>query len=338
MRRKICIGLLILCTIFLQLLNPSLDAKALDFRETGERGFETCTIDVAGFPQTGVATLGRCAFISSTDNYPNHRTGWVNGFNGTFSPALPGKSLIILSGRYVIPGDKHNFVGFSGTSQLSVVFSSFNHSQNSNNYTTSFTYVLYTPYPLSNIAFDSPGAMWQAAYETRIDISKINYITLTDEPTQQQINALSGFISTVNNSVLTGNNTLTDIESLTQDIKDYLEDKEDQEQDDRDNIEQQSSSTETDANEQGDEATQTGTSLFSAFTQLLGALTNVNGNSCTLPAMQVYSLNLGNMNLCQYDIPPQIMALVSIGMVFIIIPLGINLVKRMISLYKEITG
>lgn len=111
-----------------------------------------------------------------------------------------------------------------------------------------------------------------------------------------------------------------------------------QEQQDRNDIEQQSDSTEQQAESVEDEATQTGTSLFNAFTQLLGALTNVNGNSCTLPAMQVYSLNLGNMNLCQYDIPPQIMALVSIGMVFIIIPLGINLVKRMISLYKEITG
>ena len=107
---------------------------------------------------------------------------------------------------------------------------------------------------------------------------------------------------------------------------------------DRSNIEQQSGTTETEAEDAGDEASQTGTSLFSAFTQLLTALTNVNGNSCTLPTMQVYSLNLGNMNLCEYNIPPQIMALVSIGMVFIIVPLGIHLVKRMIGLYKEITG
>lgn len=107
---------------------------------------------------------------------------------------------------------------------------------------------------------------------------------------------------------------------------------------DRNNIEQQSESSDSEANKQGDEASQTGTSLFSAFTQLLGALTNVSGNSCTLPNMQIYSLNLGNMNLCEYDIPPQIMALVSIGMVFIIVPLGIHLVKKMIALYKEITG
>lgn len=111
-----------------------------------------------------------------------------------------------------------------------------------------------------------------------------------------------------------------------------------QDNEDRENIEQQSDSTEQEAQDAGDEATQTGTSLFGAFTQLLAALTNVSGNSCTLPSMQVYSLNFGSMNLCQYDIPPQIMALVSIGMVFIIIPLGIHLVKRMIGLYKEITG
>lgn len=107
---------------------------------------------------------------------------------------------------------------------------------------------------------------------------------------------------------------------------------------DRSNIESQSDSTDADAQEQGDDASETGTSLFAAFTQLLAALTNVSGDSCTLPAMQVYTLDFGNMNLCQYDIPPQIMALVSIGMVFIIVPLGIHLVRKMIGLYKEITG
>ena len=107
---------------------------------------------------------------------------------------------------------------------------------------------------------------------------------------------------------------------------------------DRDNIESQSSTTENQADNAGNAAETTGTTLFGAFSQLFTALTNVNGNSCTLPNMQVYSLNLGQMNLCTYDIPPQIMALVSIGMVFIIVPLGIHLVKRMISLYKEITG
>lgn len=107
---------------------------------------------------------------------------------------------------------------------------------------------------------------------------------------------------------------------------------------DRDNIESQSSTTENQADNASNAAETTGTTLFGAFTQLLTALTNVNGNSCTLPNMQVYSLNLGSMNLCTYAIPSQISALVSIGMVFIIVPLGIHLVKRMLSLYKEITG
>lgn len=111
-----------------------------------------------------------------------------------------------------------------------------------------------------------------------------------------------------------------------------------QELEDRDNLESQSTSTDNQANNAGQSAENTGTSLFSAFTQFVSALTNVNGSSCVLPNMQVYSLNLGQMDLCTYDIPPQIMGLVSIGMVFIIVPLGIHLVKKMINLYKEITG
>lgn len=107
---------------------------------------------------------------------------------------------------------------------------------------------------------------------------------------------------------------------------------------DRDNIESQSTTTDNQAENAGQSAESTGTTLFTAFSQFFTALTNVNGSSCVLPNMQVYSLNLGQMDLCTYDIPPQIMALVSIGMVFIIVPLGIHLVKRMLSLYKEITG
>lgn len=107
---------------------------------------------------------------------------------------------------------------------------------------------------------------------------------------------------------------------------------------DRNNLESQSTSTDNQANNSGQAAANTGTTLFGAFTQFVSALGNVSGSSCVLPNMQVYSLDLGQMDLCTYDIPPQIMALVSIGMVFIIVPLGIHLVKKMLNLYKEITG
>lgn len=111
-----------------------------------------------------------------------------------------------------------------------------------------------------------------------------------------------------------------------------------QDQDDRNNLQGQQGSNEQQANTAGNQARNTGTTLYAAFTQLVTALGSVNGNSCVLPNMSVYSLSFDNMDLCTFDIPPQIMALVSIGMVFIIVPLGINLVKRMISLYKEIIG
>lgn len=179
-----------------------------------------------------------------------------------------------------------------------------------------------------------------------IKISPIYLVFLRAEPTRQQISDITAILNTLNENIdlLVDNkieSVITILNSLASDsdrTADAVEEQNEKDDQDRQDIESQSSNTDTEANEQGDEATQTGTSLFSAFTQLLGALTNVNGNTCTLPEMQVYTLNMGNLNLCQYDIPPQIMALVSIGMVFIIVPLGINLVKRMISLYKEITG
>ena len=111
-----------------------------------------------------------------------------------------------------------------------------------------------------------------------------------------------------------------------------------QDQNDRSDLSNQSGDNQQQANTAGNQARNTGTTLYAAFTQLVSALTSVNGNSCVLPTMSVYSLTLNNMDLCTFDMPPQIMALVSIGMVFIIVPLGINLVKRMINLYKEIIG
>lgn len=132
--------------------------------------------------------------------------------------------------------------------------------------------------------------------------------------------------------------TITEYEAVGDEAAEVLKEINDKDEQDRSDIESQSDSTDSEADSAGNAAESTGTSLFSAFTQLLTALTSVNGSSCRLPRMQVYSLDFGRMDLCQFDIPPQIMALVSIGMVFIIVPLGINLVKRMISLYKEITG
>lgn len=159
-------------------------------------------------------------------------------------------------------------------------------------------------------------------------INAINNIRDADERWDQ------AFATKLDNiySAIQGNNQ--NIDSIDQTLQDQAE----KDDEDRENIEEQREENQDDADDAGSEATSTGTSLFSAFTQLLGALTNISGNDCRLPNIQVYSLNLGSMDLCTYTIPPQIMALVSIGMVFIIVPLGIHLVKKMIALYKEITG
>lgn len=114
-----------------------------------------------------------------------------------------------------------------------------------------------------------------------------------------------------------------------------LNEKDDQ---DRQDIENQSSDNQDQADDAGDEADQTGQTLMQAFGSLITALTSVHETSCTLPNMSVYSLDLNNIDLCAVGLPSGIAALVGIGMCLIIVPLGIHLVKKMISLYKEIVG
>lgn len=162
-----------------------------------------------------------------------------------------------------------------------------------------------------------------------------------NETTLSQLAFYNNFYTFYNSNAVLGHQKLKIFFSPIEQFE-YVDSAEDEaaekELEDRDNLETQSTNTDNQANTATQSAENTGSTLFAAFTQFFNALTNVSGSSCVLPTMQVYSLDLGQMDLCTFDIPPQIMALVSIGMVFIIVPLGVHLVKKMISLYKEITG
>ena len=193
------------------------------------------------------------------------------------------------------------------------------------------TIYLYVDQEISG-SFDlSPSTFFGNFTYLEFRVSPIYYVALEYTPTRTQIQSIITKLNTYDS-------TFSNINSNLQDIKDYLEDKEDQEQDDRDNIEQQSTDNQDAADDAGDEANQTGQTLLQAFGSLITALTSVHETTCTLPNMNVYSLNLNNIDLCAVSLPAGIAALVSIGMVLIIVPLGIHLVKKMISLYKEITG
>lgn len=135
-------------------------------------------------------------------------------------------------------------------------------------------------------------------------------------------------------NAIRNNSNSTTINSINENIESMQE----QDEEDRENIEQQASDNQDQADDAGDEADQTGQTLMQAFGSLITALTSIQETNCKLPNMSVYSLNLNNIDLCAVSLPSGIAALMSIGMVLIIVPLGINLVKRMINLYKEIVG
>lgn len=136
-------------------------------------------------------------------------------------------------------------------------------------------------------------------------------------------------------------NTSTDMLIYVGDLFEYydsnghMNQKDDQ---DRENIEEQSEQTEEQSQDASDEANQQGQTLLEAFGSLITAITNIHTTNCTIPNFSIYGLNFQNMDFCQFNVPNGLMAIASIGMVFIFVPLGINLVKRMIALYNEILG
>lgn len=117
-----------------------------------------------------------------------------------------------------------------------------------------------------------------------------------------------------------------------------IEEQNEKDEQDRSNLETQQENNEGDAEDGKDEANTTGTSLMGAFTSLVSALGSVHATNCNLPNMQVYTLQLRDMDLCSVNMPTGISALAGIAVSLLIVKLGISLVKRMLALYKEIIG
>ena len=94
----------------------------------------------------------------------------------------------------------------------------------------------------------------------------------------------------------------------------------------------------TDGDTEAENVEQGGQSLMQALNSLISALGNIHETNCNLPNFNIYGMNFNNMNMCTFTPPQPIMALASIGMVFIIVPLGIHVLKRILNLYNEILG
>lgn len=131
---------------------------------------------------------------------------------------------------------------------------------------------------------------------------------------------------------------LGEVNNNVNNININLEQNQQQDQQDRDNVQNTSNNAQQSGNNAGQAATQKGQTLMQAFSSLITAITNIHATDCNLPNFAIYGLQFQNMNMCLFEMPSAIMTLASIGMVFIIVPLGINLVKRMLALYNEIIG
>lgn len=114
-----------------------------------------------------------------------------------------------------------------------------------------------------------------------------------------------------------------------------MNDKDDQ---DRQDIENQTSDTQDGADESSAQAQATGTTLMGAFSSFVTALASVHETNCNLPSFSIYGMNFNNMNLCTFDVPSGIIALATIGMVFIIVPLSFHLVRRLINIFRSFSG
>ena len=344
MKGKKCIGLVIFFITFLLSLNLSLNASAITFTENLHK---IGTIQAGGF---------KCYWKRSDNSTVNELTSpcTIPAINGNDAASVTRQILYIVSNNNVNVKKGHIYEV--------KVYTRITQSANALGYITYPIPVIWsvagsgTPLNLilRQVDIDYEGV------GTVSNVSVLNNTTYTYEYYPQQIIVYSLYMEAQNDGTgqfkigrdnntqffnlppgnlyvppfqLSFNVTINEYSSETS--SDEVAEKE---LEDRDNLEEQSETTDGQADTASNAAEQTGTTLFGAFTQLLTALTNVSGNSCTLPSMQVYSLNLGRMDLCTFTVPSQITALVSIGMVFIIVPLGIHLVKRMINLYKEITG
>lgn len=112
----------------------------------------------------------------------------------------------------------------------------------------------------------------------------------------------------------------------------------DKDDEDRQNLENQTSETESDANEQGAAAESTGTSLLGVFSSFVSSLAQIHETNCLLPTISVYGLDLGRLDLCTFDVPPGIIALATVGMIFIIVPLSFHLARRLINIFRSFQG
>lgn len=112
----------------------------------------------------------------------------------------------------------------------------------------------------------------------------------------------------------------------------------DKDNEDRQNIEQQQQDNQDAADDNQNDVDTTTASMADVAGSIVGAVAQIHQTNCRLPNMTINGMELKDMDLCTFDTPPGLQALASVGMIFLMIPLSIRLIKRLLNLYREILG
>lgn len=333
MRRKICFGLLLVCsTIFGSFLSVYSDVNAFSFDYGGWAGL-TSSSKMYGsqgnlsFGEIGAGKIKSVAAQAST-------YGQTSSLNLCLSDTIPAGSVFSVSSKWA---------GYEvGTSnlkypQVQLTANSYDYSVITNTYGEygSVTTLLYT-----DVAVSGCGLWFTVSPVTLnlldIEVLPINWVKLNNSENWTQAEKTTLF-NRLNDIAGATSNTSSNIVTLlqeVQEINDKLDDTTDQEQEDRDNIEQQSSSTESSAADSAQDAESTGTTLLGAFSAFVSALTNASPSNCNID-MDLGNLDLGVVNLCQLDLPQPIPSIASIMLILFCVPLSIATARKVINLFRS---
>lgn len=113
----------------------------------------------------------------------------------------------------------------------------------------------------------------------------------------------------------------------------------DQDQQDRSSIQDASDDATADGNNASANAETATSNLLGAITTIYGSLLSPTQTNCVLNGVQIYQLDLGNLDFCTgFDIPPALFAIGALIMVGLIILLAWSILKAAMGLYNDLLG
>lgn len=148
------------------------------------------------------------------------------------------------------------------------------------------------------------------------------------------------FYSSLNDALQTAtNNALQQQTQILEWQRQYQLEQEEKERQREQQLQGLSDSSSTDGNNATSSAENATSSLLGAITGIYNQLLHPHTSDCVIQGVQVYEMNLGNLDFCTgFDIPQPLMAIGALIMIGLIILLAWSILKAGIGLYNEILG